>query len=45
MKGGQTRVGQVEANDDQMTLTARYTVAAQLVDAEYPHNEIPADIR
>lgn len=45
VKGGQTRVGQVEANDDQMTLTARYTVAAQLVDAEYPHNEIPADIR
>jgi hypothetical protein len=45
VKGGETRVGQVEANDDQMTLTSRYTVATQLVDAEYPHSEIPADIR
>jgi hypothetical protein len=43
--GGETRVDQIEANDDQMTLTSRYTVATQLVDADYPHTEIPADIR
>ena len=45
VNGGQTRAGQVEANDDQMTLTAMYTVATQLVNADYPHTDIPADIR
>ena len=43
--GGETRVDQVEADDDQVALTAKYTVATQLVASGWPHSEIPADLK
>lgn len=43
-EGGETRVDQVEAEDHQMALTMHYMVAEALLDADYPHTELPDEI-
>ncbi|PSL01566.1 hypothetical protein CLV30_11354 [Haloactinopolyspora alba] len=40
-KGGETRVDQVEAEDHQVALTVQYHIAESLIDADYPHTEMP----
>jgi hypothetical protein len=45
VKGGTTRVQLLESQDLQETLAMNYQSAAILVNAGYPHSEIPAEIR
>ena len=45
VKGGETRVQVLESQDLQETLAMKYTSAATLVDAGYPHPELPREIR
>lgn len=45
VKGGVTRVQLLESEDLQETLAMKYSSAATLVDADYPHPDIPAEIR
>lgn len=45
VKGDKTRVEILQEKDLQLTLSMKYQTAAILVDAGYPHNEIPAKIR
>jgi hypothetical protein len=42
--GGPTRVDQLEADDHQIALTTQYDIAEALVDADYPHTEMPDSI-
>jgi hypothetical protein len=45
VKGGTTRVQLLESQDLQETLAMGYQSAANLVNAGYPHSEIPPEIR